>query len=69
MVANYDGGMKEHWRFFVAMTLVSASTFQYGLDFGVINGLQAMVPFLAVCSSVRGATGRRARLARPSLKC
>ena len=46
MVANYDGGIMEHWNFFAAMTLVSASTFQYGLDFGAINGLQAMVPFL-----------------------
>jgi len=41
-------GLKDHWRCLVAMTLVSLCTFQYGLDFGVIGGLQAMVPFLEV---------------------
>ena len=46
MAANNGRGVMEHWKFFAAMTLVSASTFQYGLDFGAINGLQAMVPFL-----------------------
>lgn len=56
MVANYDGGIMEHWKFFAAMTLVSASTFQYGLDFGAINGLQAMVPFLQ--ASRRGSSPR-----------
>ncbi|KAM7198323.1 general substrate transporter [Rhypophila sp. PSN 637] len=41
-------GLKDHWRCLAAMTLVSLSAFQYGLDFGVISGLQAMVPFLEV---------------------
>ncbi|KAK3937362.1 general substrate transporter [Diplogelasinospora grovesii] len=41
-------GLKDHWRCLAAMTLVSVSTFQYGLDFGVVSGLQAMVPFLQV---------------------
>jgi hypothetical protein len=41
-------GFKDHWRVLCAMTLVSLSTFQYGLDFGVIGGLQAMVGFLKV---------------------
>ena len=41
-------GMKAHWKSLAAMTLVSLSSFQYGLDFGIIGGLQAMVPFLKV---------------------
>lgn len=41
-------GLKEHWKVLAAMTLVSISTFQYGLDFGIIGGLQAMVGFLKV---------------------
>ncbi|KAH8890283.1 MFS general substrate transporter [Thozetella sp. PMI_491] len=51
MAPLHDGGLKDHWKFFMAMTIVSASTFQYGVDFGIINGLQAMVPFLAVFGS------------------
>lgn len=30
------------------MTLVSLSSFQYGVDFGIVGGLQAMIPFLQV---------------------
>lgn len=41
-------GVKDHWKAIIAMTLVSLSSFQYGLDFGIIGGLQAMVPFLKV---------------------
>lgn len=41
-------GLKEHWKVMAAITLVSISTFQYGLDFGIIGGLQAMVGFLKV---------------------
>lgn len=41
-------GFKEHWKVLAAMSLVSLSTFQYGLDFGIIGGLQAMVGFLKV---------------------
>lgn len=40
--------LKDHWRAMVAIVLVSLSSFQYGLDFGIIGGLQAMVPFLKV---------------------
>ncbi|OTB03829.1 hypothetical protein M426DRAFT_59705 [Hypoxylon sp. CI-4A] len=40
--------MKDHWKAMIAMTLVSLSSFQYGVDFGLIGGLQAMVPFLQV---------------------
>ncbi|KAI0005251.1 putative maltose permease [Xylariaceae sp. FL0662B] len=41
-------GIKDHWRTLIAMVLVSLSSFQYGLDFGIIGGLQAMIPFLQV---------------------
>ncbi|KAI0131854.1 putative maltose permease [Xylariales sp. AK1849] len=40
--------LRPHWKALSAATLVSLSSFQYGLDFGVIGGLQAMVPFLKV---------------------
>lgn len=43
-------GLKEHRKVLLIMTLVSISTFQYGLDFGIIGGLQAMVGFLKVSS-------------------
>lgn len=42
-------GMREHWKVLACMTLVSLSTFQYGLDFGIIGPLQAMIGFLKVC--------------------
>ncbi|KAI0542565.1 MFS monosaccharide transporter-like protein [Xylaria digitata] len=41
-------GMKEHWKALLIVTLVSLSSFQYGLDFGIIGGLQAMIGFLQV---------------------
>lgn len=41
-------GLKAHWRALAASTLVSLSSFQYGVDFGIIGGLQAMEPFLKV---------------------
>ncbi|RYP78557.1 hypothetical protein DL771_000510 [Monosporascus sp. 5C6A] len=40
--------MRAHWKSLLAMTLVSLSSFEYGLDFGIIGGFQAMVPFLQV---------------------
>lgn len=49
-------GLKEHWKVLAAMTLVSISTFQYGLDFGIIGGLQAMVGFLKVSFSLCSTT-------------
>lgn len=39
-----------NWRCFVACSIVVLSPFQYGLDFGLIGGLQAMPGFLKVCS-------------------
>ncbi|KAL7629814.1 hypothetical protein AAE478_001337 [Parahypoxylon ruwenzoriense] len=43
-----DWSWRDHWRALLAMALVSLSSFQYGVDFGIIGGLQAMVPFLQV---------------------
>ncbi|KAI1496472.1 general substrate transporter [Biscogniauxia marginata] len=43
-----DMELKAHWRAMAAATLVSLSSFQYGIDFGIIGGLQAMNPFLEV---------------------
>ncbi|KAI1109601.1 general substrate transporter [Nemania sp. NC0429] len=40
--------MKEHWKALLTVCLVSLSSFQYGLDFGIIGGLQAMIGFLQV---------------------
>jgi hypothetical protein len=43
---------RDHWRLFLATGVMILSPFQYGIDFGMIGGLQAMVPFLQVsCSS------------------
>ncbi|KAI5861516.1 putative maltose permease [Durotheca rogersii] len=41
-------GWKDHWKAMIAMAVVSLGAFQYGIDFGIIGGLQAMVPFLQV---------------------
>ncbi|CCC11189.1 hypothetical protein SMACR_03895 [Sordaria macrospora] len=41
-------GIKAHWKCLAACTLVSMCPFQYGLDFGLIGGLQAMLGFLKV---------------------
>ncbi|KAI7783318.1 sugar transporter 4 [Diaporthe eres] len=41
--------MKSHWKCLAACTLVSMCPFQYGLDFGLIGGLQAMIGFLKAC--------------------
>ncbi|KAI1813232.1 MFS monosaccharide transporter-like protein [Poronia punctata] len=41
-------GIREHRKTLAIVTLVSLSSFQYGLDFGIIGGLQAMVGFLQV---------------------
>ncbi|KAI1486416.1 putative maltose permease [Biscogniauxia mediterranea] len=45
---NRELGMKDHWKALAAVSLVSLSSFQYGVDFGIIGGLQAMVGFLQV---------------------
>jgi hypothetical protein len=40
--------IRAHWRCFVACGIIVFSPFQYGLDFGLIGGLQAMPGFLMV---------------------
>ncbi|KAF2727907.1 monosaccharide transporter-like protein [Polyplosphaeria fusca] len=37
-----------HWRLFLACGVMILSPFQYGVDFGMIGGLQAMVGFLKI---------------------
>ncbi|OCL15378.1 MFS transporter [Glonium stellatum] len=41
-------GLKQNWKCLLACTLVSMSPFQYGIDFGIIGGLQAMRGFLQI---------------------
>ncbi|ORY70515.1 putative maltose permease [Pseudomassariella vexata] len=41
-------GLKAHRKGLFAMSLASLASFQYGVDFGIIGGLQAMIPFLQV---------------------
>ncbi len=40
--------MADHWKSLAACTLVSMCPFQYGIDFGLIGGLQAMKGCLEV---------------------
>ncbi|KAF2787544.1 MFS monosaccharide transporter-like protein [Melanomma pulvis-pyrius CBS 109.77] len=46
--ASTGTGLLENWKCLLACTLVSMSPFQYGIDFGLIGGLQAMPGFLEV---------------------
>ncbi|KAK4169757.1 putative sugar transporter [Cladorrhinum sp. PSN259] len=39
---------RSHWKCFIACGLIVLSPFQYGVDFGLIGGLQAMVGFLKI---------------------
>ncbi|KAJ2894784.1 hypothetical protein MKZ38_007213 [Zalerion maritima] len=40
--------IRENWRCFLACGMVALSPFQYGVDFGLIGGLQAMPGFLEI---------------------
>lgn len=40
--------IRANWRCFVACGFMLVTPFQYGLDFGLIGGLQAMPGFLKV---------------------
>jgi MFS transporter, SP family, sugar:H+ symporter len=42
MAENYDS-LKANWKCMLAIVLVSLSPFQYGIDFGLIGGIQAMI--------------------------
>lgn len=44
---NYDS-LRANWKCALACVLVSLCPFQYGLDFGLIQGIQAMVGFMEV---------------------
>jgi MFS family permease len=46
--ANKDASWRSHPRLFLACGVVILSPFQYGFDFGMIGGLQAMKGFLQV---------------------
>lgn len=46
--ASTGKGILENWKCLAACTLVSMSPFQYGIDFSLIGGLQAMPGFLEV---------------------
>lgn len=46
--APADDGWRAHWKVFLACGVMILSPFQYGVDFGLIGGLQAMVGFLEV---------------------
>lgn len=48
MTDSRPQGLKAHWKCIAACTLVSMCPFQYGVDFGIIGGLQAMPGFLEV---------------------
>ena len=54
--------IKDHWKCLAACTLVSLCPFQYGIDFGLIGGLQAMVGFLRVCLLPTASRSRVANL-------
>ncbi|KAI9687670.1 MAG: hypothetical protein M1820_010401 [Bogoriella megaspora] len=45
---NRSDDIRTNWKCLAACTLVSMCPFQYGIDFGLIGGLQAMVGFLKV---------------------
>ncbi|RBR25740.1 uncharacterized protein FIESC28_01422 [Fusarium coffeatum] len=47
-MASSPDTIRAHWRCFVACGIIVLSPFQYGLDFGLIGGLQAMPGFLMV---------------------
>ena len=47
-VPQKEYGLVSNWKCMLACILVSLSPFQYGMDFGLIGGMQAMVGFLRV---------------------
>lgn len=48
MAEPRKNGLLANWKCLAACTLVSMCPFQYGMDFGLIGGLQAMIGFLKV---------------------
>lgn len=41
-----DDSLKAHWKSLAACALMAMCPFQYGIDFGLIGSIQAMVGFL-----------------------
>lgn len=48
MAASEKDTIRAHWKCFVACGIAVLAPFQYGIDFGMIGGLQAMPGFLKV---------------------
>ncbi|KAK3290268.1 general substrate transporter [Chaetomium fimeti] len=48
MASKTDETWKSHWKCFAACGIIALSPFQYGVDFGLIGGLQAMRGFLEI---------------------
>ncbi len=48
MASKGEESWKAHWKCFVACGVIVLCPFQYGVDFGLIGGLQAMKGFLQV---------------------
>ncbi len=46
--AVYTDTFRSNWRCFIACGIIVLAPFQYGVDFGLIGGLQAMKGFLEV---------------------
>jgi hypothetical protein len=46
--AKEEYGLRSQWKCMLACILVSMAPFQYGVDFGLIGPLQAMIGFLKV---------------------
>jgi hypothetical protein len=49
MAPKSDESWKPHLKCFIACGIIVLCPFQYGVDFGLIGGLQAMASFLKVC--------------------
>ncbi|MCJ1394678.1 hypothetical protein MMC18_007558 [Xylographa bjoerkii] len=56
MATQKEYGLASHWKCMLACCLVSMSPFQYGIDFGLIGGMQAMIGFLKIFGYVDPAT-------------
>jgi TRAP-type C4-dicarboxylate transport system permease small subunit len=48
MASNNGDSLLTHWKCMLACGVMILFPFQYGIDFGLIGGLQAMIPFLKV---------------------
>ncbi|KAH8683681.1 general substrate transporter [Ilyonectria robusta] len=48
MAVGKEDTIRANWRCFIACGIIVLSPFQYGLDFGLIGGLQAMPGFLKI---------------------